>query len=193
MRLGGGATACTYLLPPVIARFQAAYPRVTFRLREMFTPDVQRAVEAGEIDLGIAQRPPAPGRGEPWRSDPLVLVAAPERAAALDRRADGTLAEATPFVTFVPGAAMRGMLDRNFDDIDIVMELSSIAAVKGLVRAGVGVALLSRVSVAVDLERGELATVSDPRAPAARPLSLIHTGTANMPPAAVALRSMLLG
>lgn len=186
VRLGGGATACTYLLPPVVARFRAAYPQVTFRLRELFTPDVQRAVEAGEIDLGIAQGPPPPGR-----EDPLVLVASPEQAESLGGA--GGLAPGTPFVTFIPGAAMRRMLDRHFHDIDIVMELRSIAAVKGLVRAGVGVALLSRVAVAVDLERGELATISDPRAPASRVLSLVHTGTAHMPPAAIALREMLLG
>ena len=34
VRMGAGATACTYLLPKEIARFRRAYPGVTYRLRE---------------------------------------------------------------------------------------------------------------------------------------------------------------
>jgi DNA-binding transcriptional LysR family regulator len=191
VRLGGGATACTYLLPPIVAQFRKAHPQVTFRLRELFTPDIQAAVDAGEIDIGIAQGEPPGGRGEHWRPDPLVLVAAPEQAHQLARRGDGCLEAGTPFVSFIPGAAMRGLLDQHFPDIDIVMELRSIAAVKGLVRAGVGVALLSRVAVAIDIELGRLAVVSDLRTPETRLLSLVHAGEQQLPPAAAALRAML--
>ncbi len=72
------------------------------------------------------------------------------------------------------------------------MELSSIAAVKGHVRAGVGVALLSRDAVARDLAQGSLEVLPHPATPIARVLSLVHLGTERLSPAAAALRAMLL-
>jgi DNA-binding transcriptional LysR family regulator len=192
VRLGGGATACTYLLPPIVARYRERWPGVTFRLRETFTPAIREAVASGAIDIGVAQGGSDGASGEHWRDDPLALVASPEVAAGLARGAGGALAPGTPFVTFIPGAAMRGLLDTHLPDVDVVMELRSIAAVKGLVRAGVGVALLSRVSVEVDLKMGRLVTVSDPRVPTQRALVLLHAGLEHLPPAAAALRELLL-
>lgn len=192
VRIGGGATACTYLLPPIVAAFRRRYPGVTFRMRETFTPQIRAAVIAGHVDIGIAQGEPPPGQGEPWRLDPLVLVAAPQQAAQLQRRNDGALAPGTPFVTFINGAALRELLDQHFRDVDVVMELQSIAAVKGLIRAGIGVGFLSRISVEIDLTLGRLVEVADPRAPAQRSLCLLHGGRDRIPPAAAALREMLL-
>jgi len=72
------------------------------------------------------------------------------------------------------------------------MELGSIAAVKGNVRAGIGMALVSRAAVESDLAGGRLVEVPDPRTPIARTLSLIHRGRERLPPAAAALREQLL-
>ncbi|MEL6347178.1 MAG: LysR family transcriptional regulator [Myxococcota bacterium] len=192
VRLGGGATACTYLLPPIVADFRRRYPGVTFRMRERYTPQVVDDLAAGRIDIGVAQGEPPPGRGDPWRDDPLVLVASPDQANRLMHDRRGALQPGTPFVTFQPGAALRKLLDQNLPDIDVVMELQSFAAAKGLVLAGIGVALLSRVSVEEDLEMGRLVEVEDIRAPHSRALCLRHAGLERIPPAAAALRELLL-
>ena len=192
IRLGGGATACTYLLPPIVAAFRARYPGVRFRLRELFTPHIQDAIDAGQLDLGIAAGAPPPGRGDPWLTDPLVLVASPEYAARLSLGVGVPLPPETPVVSFGPGSALRALLDTHLPDVDVVMELHSIAAVKGLVRAGVGATLISLRAVEVDLQLGRLVRIPDPRVPPYRSLCLLHGGEAHLPPAAVALRKMLL-
>jgi DNA-binding transcriptional LysR family regulator len=182
VRIGGGATVCTYFLPDVLAVFRRRHPGVRFQLREAYPDAIHMAVEAGEIDLGVIS---GPGR-DAWRTDELILVAPPPS------RAGWSPGEAPPFIAFPPGSATRALLERHFPRADVVMELGSIAAVKGNVRAGIGVALVSRAAVAGDLAIGHLVELPSPRTPIARRLSLVHRGVDRLPPAAAALRRLLL-
>ncbi|MEW5851819.1 MAG: LysR family transcriptional regulator [Myxococcota bacterium] len=177
VRLGAGATACTYLLPPVLARFRAAHPTLRFLLRESTTDELLNALHAGALDLVVAAHPD----GEPWMDDELILVGAP-----------GVPLKGSPFVAFARGATTRALLDQHFPDADIVMELGSIAAIKGNVRAGIGVALVSRHAVQTDLKLGQLRELPHPKTPILRRLSLVHRGVDRLPPAAAALRKLLL-
>jgi DNA-binding transcriptional LysR family regulator len=87
---------------------------------------------------------------------------------------------------------VRALMERHFPGVEITMELGSISTVKGSVRAGLGIALVSRTAVATDLELGRLVEVRDPRTPMSRPLRLVHRGVERLPPAARALRALLL-
>jgi len=190
VRIGGGTIACTYLLPPRLAAFRERYPGVTVRLRETHTPDVPLEVESGRLDLGIGE-----GRGDPERSDPvaedeLVVLASPEAA---ERWWDGErLRPGAPAITFPEGTSLRGAFDRAFDDLEIVSEVSSVSTSKGFLRAGLGVGLMPRVAVEVNLDLHRLVVLPDPRTPPPRILSLYHRGVQRLTPAATALRSALL-
>jgi DNA-binding transcriptional LysR family regulator len=181
VRLGAGATACTYLLPPVLAEFRARYPGVRFLLREATTTQVLDGLARGELDLGVVTHE----SGEPWRRDELILVASPTLPVA-------RAALPAPFVTFGRGSTTRELLDRHFPGAEVVMELGSIAAVKGNVRAGIGIALVSRSAVQTDLALGRLVEVPHPETPVPRPLHIVHRGKDRLPPAAAALRRLLL-
>lgn len=178
VRLGGGTTACTYLLPPVLSAFRKKHPKVTLRLRELPEHLAVDAFDAGELDLVVAN---AESRGELFRDETVVLIAPPSVDPA-----------SLPFVTFTPGSAVRNMLDRHFPEAVIAMELASISTVKGSVRAGLGKALISKSAVVTDLALGRLVEVRDPRVPLPRPLHLISRGVERLSPAARALRAMLL-
>ncbi len=178
VRIAAGATACAVLLPPVLTAFHAAHPGVRLFLREAPAPEVRRGVETGAHDLGIVAGPGT----EPWVDDDLVLVAAPHAPAA-----------ALPHLTFPPGTHHRAALDQHFPEAEIAMELSSLAAVRAHAETGLGVALLSRASVASALDAGRLREVPDPRTPIRRTLSLLHLGADRLSPAAAALRARLLG
>lgn len=180
--IAAGATACTYVLPQLLTAFRDAHPALTLRLRETFTLRVHDAVRAGHVDLGIAQEPAPDLHNEHWRTDPLVLVASPDRVHQ---------AAEMPLVAFVQGAALRALTDQHFAERDVVMELGSIAAVKGAVRAGMGLALLSTSAVQHDLEVGRLAHVPDARTPLLRTFWLVHHGLDRLSPSAHALRSQL--
>jgi len=178
VRVGGGSTACTYLLPPVLATFRKKFPKVAVRLRELPEDLAVDEFDAGDLDLVVAS---AAKRGELFRDETVVLVAAPDVDPA-----------SLPFITFTRGSAVRALLDRHFPDAIIAMELASISTVKGSVRAGLGVALISRTAVITDLALGRLVEVKDPRTPIPRPLYVISRGVERLSPAARALRAMLL-
>ncbi|MDC0669721.1 LysR family transcriptional regulator [Nannocystis radixulma] len=178
VRVGAGATACTYLLPPTLAAFRAEHPGVHFLLREANTDEVLDALHRGDLDLGVITT----DRGEPWFVDELILVAAPDLPDPVH----------APFVTFARGTTSRELLEHHFPNAEIVMELGSIASVKGNVRAGIGVALVSRAAARHDLSQHRLVEVPHPLTPIARPLNLVHRGVDRLPPAAARLRELLL-
>lgn len=177
VRLGAGTTATTYLLPPVLARFRQEHPQIRYLLRETTTDEALAALERGELDLAVVT---AEGH-EPWVVDEVILVAAP-----------GRRSRSLPFVTLRPGTTTRALLSTHFPEAEIVMELGSLAGVKGNVRAGIGMALISRHAVATDLRARRLVRIRDPRTPLPRPLMLAHRGVDSLPPAAAALRRLLL-
>jgi DNA-binding transcriptional LysR family regulator len=177
VRVGGGATACTYFLPPILAAFRAAHPRVRLVLREQTSDKVLEALETGALDLGIITTE----RGEPWLDDEVVLVRAP-----------ATDPKTAPFVTFTPGGTTREFLDRYFPGAVIAMEIGSIAAIVAHVKEGVGVALVSRHAVRRELAARTLVRVPHPATPILRPFHIVHNGVERLPPAAAALRELLL-
>ncbi|MEM9069377.1 MAG: LysR family transcriptional regulator [Myxococcota bacterium] len=183
VRIGAGATACTYLLPAQLAAFRERHPGVRFLLRETTTSEALDALHDGELDLAIISEAmlheDAP-RGDLWMADELILVAAPTIDVAK-----------APFLTFRRGTTTRELFDHYFPSADVVMELGSIAAVKGNVRAGIGVALVSENAVMDDLRRGLMVAVPDPRTPITREIRVVHRGTARLSPAASALLRQL--
>jgi DNA-binding transcriptional LysR family regulator len=183
VRIGGGDTACTYLLPAPLAAFRKKYPGVRFQVREAYPDVIHAAVEAGDIDLGVVS---GPGR-DPWCRDELILVGAPGTPLQ-----PITASSSAPFIAFPAGSATRAILERHFPRADVVMELSSIAGVKGNVRAGIGIALVSRAAVETDLASGRLVALPSQETPIPRRLSLVHRGIDRLPPAAAALRRLLL-
>lgn len=177
VRVAGGATACTYLLPPLLAQFRKRHPGIALRLTELHTEPAVEALEHGTLDLAVV---PAP-HGELFRRDELILVSAP-----------GLEVASAPFVTLGHGSTTRELLDRHFPGVSIAMELGSLAVVQGSVRAGLGVALISRHAVALDLAHGRLVEVRHRATPIRRPFRLLHRGLERLSPAARELRELLL-
>ncbi len=72
IRIGGGATAVTYLLPPVVSAVRRAHPGLRFYVRETGSAAVAAAVVSGELDLGIVTLPVAAGVAGELVATPLV-------------------------------------------------------------------------------------------------------------------------
>ncbi len=161
VRVGASGTAATYLLPEPLSRYRKLYPNVRIVLRELGASRAAAGVERGDLDLAVVSDP----AGELWMRDEFVLVGS-RKVHSLD----------APFVTFSPETTTRQNLDKYFPDANIVMELGSIAAVKRHVRAGIGIALLSRAAVQQDIDARRLVVVRHDKTPIPRELRLVHRG-----------------
>lgn len=172
IRVGGGATATAYLLPPVVSAVRRKHPGLRFFVREAGSSAVAAAVISGELDLGIVTAPSKnkwslPGGGElltqPLVEDELRLLLPPGHQLA-GRKAGGfrwkDIAR-DPFVAFEAGTAVRDIIDHAAADagvsLNVVMELRSIEGIQSMVKAGIGVGLVSRFA----LPQGEGLTCRD--------------------------------
>ncbi len=153
VRIGGGATAVSFILPPAIAAFQREHPGIRFQLREAGSTDVVRDVVGGALELGVVTLPVTSRELtiHELRSDPVVLVAPTDHPLARRRRvAVGDLA-GHAFVGFEAGSAIRGLIDGALRDagvtMEIVMELRSIPAILRMVATTGNLAFVSRLGL----------------------------------------------
>jgi DNA-binding transcriptional LysR family regulator len=157
IRVGGGATATTYLLPRVVSAIRKAHPELRFYVREAGSGAVAAAVASGELDLGIVTLPVEASRKDdlvalPLVEDELRLITPPGHRLEKTFRWKDLVNEAV--VGFEAGTAVRELIDRAAAaqgvKLSIVMELRSIESIKSMVAAGIGVGFVSRFALQPD-------------------------------------------
>jgi len=153
IRVGGGATAAGWLLPPVVRALRERQPGLHISIREAGSGAVAGAVLDGELDLGIVTLPVRQvGSGELMTvrvlRDELLLIV--PRGHALSGRKGfrwGDI-EGEAIVGFERGSAVRDVIDRasreHGVELNVVMELRSIESIRRSVGEGIGVGFVSR-------------------------------------------------
>ncbi|MBK5960640.1 LysR family transcriptional regulator [Rhodoplanes elegans] len=161
VRIGTGATACIYLLPPVLRALRRRLPGLELTVETGNTADILDRLAANALDVALATLPIA-GRNfqvTPVYADELVAVAPPD--AALPPRFGAAALADKPLVLYEAGGNTRRVIDRWFARAGRtpkpVMELGSVEAIKELVGAGLGFAVLPRLAVAAAEARGQIA------------------------------------
>jgi len=171
---------CTYLLPDVLKRFQAAHPKTLITVRSGHSKEVLGMVLAGEAELGLARSLNHPEMETvSLRDDPLVLVSAP--AAAMGRAGRARLEEvaAQPLILFDRGSSdwtlSHGLFRRAGLVPNVVLEVESIEAAKRMVERGIGLAFLPQLAVGQEIRRRRLLAIDIRDAePLSRSLDVIH-------------------
>jgi DNA-binding transcriptional LysR family regulator len=162
LSVGGGATATTYLLPPILGRFHEENPGIRFFVREQSSQQSVVDVLSGELDLGIVTLPvktPTETRTpsgklevEPWVEDELRLIVPPDHPLDAHKSFEWIDLDGQPLVLFEAGSAVRAIIDRRIDEtqigVDIVMELRAIESIKQMVAQGIGAGFVSQFALA---------------------------------------------
>lgn len=196
LRVAASMTVAEHLVPGWLAalRRQGGGPQITLTATNSAT--VADLVRAGEVDLGLVEGPDllADLAQVVVATDQLVLVVAPDHPWSRRRRpVDAGLLARTPLVTREPGSGTRTALERALGapGPPPVMELSTATAVREAVRAGLGPAVLSRLTVAGDLREHRLVEVPVSAIDLTRQLRAVWVGPTKGPPAGAA-RDLLL-
>ena len=196
LRVGASTTLAAYFLPPVLGALYRANPGIDLQLLSANARAVVGAVLEHDVELGLVEGPIHDGRLEvrPWREDELVVVVAPDHPLARSRRVTGPQLMEELLLLREEGAGTRDVmlsaLRRRRWTPRRSFEVNSTEAIKGLVAAGVGWALLSARAVRDELQLGELRRVEVQDFVLRRTLSWIRWKARRLGPAATAFRSL---
>ncbi len=199
VRIGGGATAVSFLLPEAIATFQASHPGVLFQVREAGSRDTEEDVAAGRLDLGIVTLPLAREFGadldvSPFTTDSITLVASREHPLASRTRVPLSALEGEDIVGFEAPSAIRSLIDGALRaagvHVNVVMELRSIPAILRMVTATGRLAFVSRLGLGSEPGR-EVVPLAVRGLKISRRLAIIQRKGRPLSPAAAAFATLL--
>jgi len=180
--IGASTTIAEFLLPQVLGEFKSRHASVVPRLFVANSEAVQARIAERTLDLGFIEGDShLPSLvAEVICDDELQVVCAPAHALAkLEAVPARALAEHA-YISREPGSGTREVIDLYLkkagvapDSLQVVMELGSPEALKGLVATGLGFAIMSRATVAKETQLGQLVRV--PLAPRlTRNLSVVY-------------------
>lgn len=149
-------TTTEYFLPDLLGPFARAYPGIAIELAVENRDAVVGRLERGEDELAAMMRPPAhlPLSRWPFLENPLVLIAPQEHPLARRRRLRLADLVEQPLLVREAGSGTRAVVEEVFAAQGVSwqprMALGSNEAIKHAVRAGLGLAVLSRHTLASD-------------------------------------------
>ena len=149
-------TTTEYFLPDLLGPFARQYPGIQIQLAVENRDAVVARLERGDDELAVMMLPPShlPLSHWPFLENPLVVIAPAEHPLARRRRLK--LAEMTgePLLSREAGSGTRAAAEQAFAAQGVEwlprMALGSNEAIKHAVRAGLGLAVLSRHTLAPD-------------------------------------------
>ena len=153
VRIGGGATAVGFLLPRAIAAFRKQHPRVVFQVKEAGSREIEAAVQGEELELGIVTLPTRTREVDerPLVQDKIVLVASKDHPLAKQDRVVAQDLNGQNLVGFEAGSAVRWLIDAALREaqveVNVVMELRSVAAILQMVETTGSLAFVSELAV----------------------------------------------
>ena len=165
--IGASMTIGEYVLPRLIGEFKARFPAVVPTLFVGNSEAVQERVAERSLDLGfIESGSPLPSlQSEVCCEDELQVVCAPSHPLAREAYAPPVSLTQHPYISREAGSGTRAVIDRYLQqagiasEMNVVVELGSPEAIKGLVATGLGFAIMSRVVTAKELQLGQLVQV----------------------------------
>ena len=166
--IGASTTIADFLLPQVLGEFKSLHAGVAPRLFVANSEAVQTRVAERTIDLGFIEGDShlASLVTDVCCDDELRVVCAPSHLLAKLQAVPPKALGEHAYVSREPGSGTREVIDHYLqkagvspDSLQVVMELGSPEAIKGLVATGLGFAIMSRATVAKETRLGQLVQI----------------------------------
>lgn len=178
LRLGASTTPASYLLPALVADFKHRFSAVSLHLSDGNTreiverlPQLDLAFIEGEVPSGLPSDTAVHG----WLQDEVVAIVRADHPLAAKGAVNLRDLADQPLVMREPGSGVRQLVERAFDNAGLApavgLELAGVEGVKQAVRAGLGIAFVSLMSMRH--EDGTLAVVRLLPRPLTRTLSIL--------------------
>jgi DNA-binding transcriptional LysR family regulator len=201
LAIGASTTIGVYLLPDLLGEYRRRYPDIDLQFDIANTDDIQRRLVDGTLDAGLTEGLP-PARHEletvVFLRDQLVPIARPDHPRLKAKSKPLTLRQlcAEPMIVREAGSGTREVIDRalakrgqKFQRPPLV--LGSTEAIKRAVAAGLGVAIVSHLTIQTELAAGQLAILPLQGFQLTRPLHRLCWRNRQRDPAALAFLGLL--
>jgi DNA-binding transcriptional LysR family regulator len=194
----GLVSTAQYFVPALLAQFRNEHPGVRVRLRIGNREQLVALMQANEVDLAVMGRPPREWatRAEAFAPNALVLITSREHPFAQLEHVSALALSREPLIVREQGSGTRAALEEYFREhrleMQPVMELPSNETIKHAVMAGLGVSLLSRHTIALELSEGLIATPEVEDMPIRRSWHIVNNLSKALSPAAEAFRYFVL-
>lgn len=179
MKIGASFTIGEYYLPKVLAEFAAQYPMVDIQIIISNSNDVIQGIRSNKLDIGLIE-------GEtdykdidvtPFMNDEMIVVVPTDHPLSQMDLIEGNMLQNQTWVLREQGSGTRTYYDKLLRSLELNIKktfiFTSIQGVKEAVMAGLGIALLSRLTVQKELKSNELKTFHLKNEPLIRPFSIV--------------------
>jgi len=164
LRLAASATACQYLLPPVLRQFKRDFPKAIIQVETVDTPDATQLLRDKRVDLAIAFQSVqtaefnfhllftdelafALAPDHPWIATGSGPVDVPRQNYIFYRRSSHT------------AQLIQEYFQRSEMTLNTVVELGDMEAIKQMAKLGLGIAVLPRWMIDKELRQKTLAAL----------------------------------
>jgi DNA-binding transcriptional LysR family regulator len=182
----------------LLAAFAAEHPGIDLQLNVVNRSELRAQLAVNQPDLAITGLPPEglELESEVFMDNPLVAITAASHPLASQPQIPLARLAAEPFVLREPGSGTRQSVERFFAaralKLRVAIALSDHTAIKQAVAAGLGVAIVSRHSLRLELAAGELRVLDVAELPILRQWRVAHLRGKHLSPAALAFKAFLL-
>ena len=161
LRLGAAPTISTYVLPALVKEFRSRYPGLDVSVRTEYSDQIVQMVLADEVHVGLERTISHPEViTVPLYQEEVVLVTSPGHPFAKRGVATSEEVSRQPLIMFNQGSSyytlVHDALRKAGALVTPMMELDNMEATKKMVEEGLGVAMLPRVAIEREVQRGEL-------------------------------------
>ncbi len=198
-RLSISVTSTTnYFILALLGTFHKRFPGVTITLDVTNRKTLLEQLSQNQVDLVVMGCPPegADLEAGAFMKNPLVVIAAPGHALAKQTNIPLQRLEDEVFLTRERGSGTRGAIERFFTQHGVKlttgMEIASNEAIKQSVQAGLGLGLLSRDMLDMELELGKLVILDVEDFPIVRYWYVTHRKGKRLSTVAQAFKHFLL-
>lgn len=195
--IGASGTLGVYLVPDLIARFNASYPRVGIDLTVANTERVETGLVNLKFTLGFIEGPfdEAVLHSHRIGSDEIAVVAAAAHPLAGRRLKAADLTDQAVIMR-EPGSGTRAIVEEAYAGLGLgiepLMSVSDTEAIKRMLLAQHALAYVSLLSVQSELRRGELTVIPVADLRIERPLHMVWTRGRSLSPSSQALFDLVV-
>lgn len=173
-------STANYFMPQLLAKFIQSHPKIKVSLSVANRDAVIKQLAENIADLAIMGQPPdgSDMLAEPFMQNPLVVIAAPTHPLAYTKKIQPRQLVKETFLLREQGSGTRGVVERFFSSHRLAlpthMAMDTNEAIKQSVQAGMGIGIISRHGIELELETKRLVVLDVEHFPIVRHWHIVH-------------------